>query len=208
MILFSIINIVMISCGSGGAASKDGQAAKADGTVIDLVKVSKKIKDAVEFAASVKEVETLVKSVDELVKAIGKKIKNDDEGFDTEANKNGSLLAGILQLMFAVGTKLEVLEKTAEISNELNGKVTASKSENTALITRLKGGDDSLGKSYASDTDTKNAIDKNDNTGGKGRKEIVKLNTAVDALLKSAQDAVLAAVAKLTISTKADPAKP
>ncbi|AHH05645.1 hypothetical protein CNO14_07325 (plasmid) [Borrelia miyamotoi] len=33
--LFLIINIVMISCGSGGPAPKDGQAAKADGTVID-----------------------------------------------------------------------------------------------------------------------------------------------------------------------------
>ncbi|WAZ85695.1 Vsp/OspC family lipoprotein [Borrelia miyamotoi] len=77
MTLFLIINIVMISCGSGGPAPTDGQAAKADGTVIDLVKVSKKIKDAVSFAEGVKEVHTLVKSVDELAKAIGKKIKSD-----------------------------------------------------------------------------------------------------------------------------------
>ncbi|WEG86193.1 hypothetical protein EZU67_007465 (plasmid) [Borrelia miyamotoi] len=56
MTLFLIINIVMISCGSGGPAPIEGQAAKADGTVIDLKKISKKIKDAVDFAASVKEV--------------------------------------------------------------------------------------------------------------------------------------------------------
>ncbi|MBW6186498.1 hypothetical protein KZ870_34935 [Pseudomonas aeruginosa] len=52
--LFLIINIVMISCGSGGPAPKDGQAAKADGTVIDLVKVRKKINDVVERVVSVK----------------------------------------------------------------------------------------------------------------------------------------------------------
>ncbi|QBK64105.1 hypothetical protein EZU68_06980, partial (plasmid) [Borrelia miyamotoi] len=79
MTLFLIINIVMISCGSGGPAPKEGQAAKADGTVIDLAKVSKKIKDVVEFATSVKVIHTLVKSVYELAKAIGKKIKQNSE---------------------------------------------------------------------------------------------------------------------------------
>ncbi|AHH05640.1 hypothetical protein CNO14_07310 (plasmid) [Borrelia miyamotoi] len=54
MTLFLIINIVMISCGSGGPAFKDGQTAKADGTVIDLKTVSKKIKDAVGVCSNCK----------------------------------------------------------------------------------------------------------------------------------------------------------
>ncbi|WP_331712195.1 hypothetical protein [Borrelia miyamotoi] len=41
-------------CKWGDWHLKTGQAAKADGAVIDLVKVSKKIKDAVEFVAGVK----------------------------------------------------------------------------------------------------------------------------------------------------------
>ncbi|ABF82166.1 Vsp/OspC family lipoprotein [Borrelia hermsii] len=196
--------MVFTSCNNGGPELKSDEVAKSDGTVLDLAKISKKIKEASAFAESVKEVETLVKSIDELAKAIGKKIKNDDDGFDTEANKNGSLLAGTLQLMFAVGTKLESLEKIAGISDEVKGKVIVVKTENTALITKLKGGDASLGKNDASDSDAKNAIDKSDVTGGKGKEELIKLNTAVDALLKAAEGEVEAAIKELTAPVKVE----
>ncbi|WAZ72818.1 Vsp/OspC family lipoprotein (plasmid) [Borrelia miyamotoi] len=90
MTLFLTINIVMISCGSGGSAPKEGQASKADGTVIDLLKISKKIKEAFEFAEGVKDVHTFVKSVDNLAKAIGMKIQNGDI-LATDNNHNGGV---------------------------------------------------------------------------------------------------------------------
>nr|QBL99557.1 hypothetical protein EZU71_06975 [Borrelia miyamotoi] len=128
MTLFIIINIVMISCGSGGPAPKEGQAAKADGTEIDLVKISKKIKDAVDFAASVKEVHTVVKSIDVLAKGIGTKIKNADE-LDTVADKNGTLVAAVFSLMLDIKTTLPKLETGAEKTKRMREKVDAAKSE-------------------------------------------------------------------------------
>ncbi|WP_330730339.1 Vsp/OspC family lipoprotein [Borrelia turicatae] len=200
---------LLMSCNNSGTSPKDGQAAKSDGTVIDLVTISKNIKDTVAFAKSVKEVHTLVKSIDELAKAIGKKIKNDDDGFDTESNKNGSLLAGTLQLIFAVETKLEALAKIVGISNELKGKITAAKTENTALIAKLKGEDANLGKDGATDEHAKEAMDKtNKPEGTKGVAELKKLNTAIDALLSTAEAAVTAAINALSTPAKSDSAKP
>ncbi|ATQ15385.1 Vsp/OspC family lipoprotein (plasmid) [Borrelia miyamotoi] len=202
MTLFLIINIVMISCGSGGPAPKEGQAAKADGTVIDLSKVSKKIKDAVEFAASVKEVETLVKSVDELAKAIGKKIKNDG-GLDAEAGQNGSLIAGVHSVVSAVKIKVGALETTSGISNELKTKVTDVKSKAEAFLNKLKDGHAELGKKDASDDDTKKAIKKDNSDKTKGAEELGKLNTSIDELLTEANGAVTAAITELTEPVKA-----
>ncbi|WP_349643006.1 Vsp/OspC family lipoprotein [Borrelia venezuelensis] len=101
---------LLSSCNTSGNATKDGQAAKSDGTVIDLDKITKNITDSVAFAKDVKEIHTLVKSIDELAKAIGKKIKNDGT-LDAMAGKNGSLLAGVFQVILTVETKLEQLEK-------------------------------------------------------------------------------------------------
>ncbi|WP_433996726.1 Vsp/OspC family lipoprotein [Borrelia venezuelensis] len=194
---------LLSSCNTSGKNLKDDEVAKSDGTVIDLAKITKNITDTVAFAKSVKEVHSLVKSIDTLANAIGKKIKNDDDGFDTESNKNGSLLAGTLQLIFAVGTKLEALAKIAGISDELKGKVTAAKTENTSLIAKLKGGDANLGKHDATDEHAKEAIDKtNKPNGDKGVAELKKLNTAIDALLKAAEAAVTAAINELTTTTK------
>ncbi|WAZ72882.1 Vsp/OspC family lipoprotein (plasmid) [Borrelia miyamotoi] len=202
MTLFLIINIVMISCGSGGPAPKDGQASKADGTVIDLKTVSKKIKDSVEFAASVKEIEILVKSVDELAKAIGKKIKNNG-GLDTEAGQNGSLIAGVHSVVSSVKAKVGALETKSGISNELKTKVTEVKSKAEAFLNKLKDGHAELGKKDASDDDTKKAIKKDNSDKTKGAEELGKLNTAIDELLKAANGAVTAAIADLTTPAKA-----
>ncbi|QFP42481.1 hypothetical protein F9Y90_05080 (plasmid) [Borrelia miyamotoi] len=192
----------MISCGSGGPAPKDGQASKADGTVIDLKTVSKKIKDSVEFAASVKEIEILVKSVDELAKAIGKKIKNNG-GLDTEAGQNGSLIAGVHSVVSSVKAKVGALETKSGISNELKTKVTEVKSKAEAFLNKLKDGHAELGKKDASDDDTKKAIKKDNSDKTKGAEELGKLNTAIDELLKAANGAVTAAIADLTTPAKA-----
>ncbi|QFP42646.1 hypothetical protein F9Y90_06050 (plasmid) [Borrelia miyamotoi] len=193
----------MISCGSGGPAPKEGQASKADGTVIDLVKVSAEIKEANEFAASVKEVETLVKSVDELAKAIGKKIHNDGS-LTTESGKNGSLLAGAHSVISAIKTKLEALEqKSIGQFAEIKAKVTAAKTASTDLLNKFKDKNAELGKNDASDDDAKAAILVSNGTKDKGVDELIKLNTAITNLVTAAKDELDSAISKLT----AEPAK-
>ncbi|WP_335633050.1 Vsp/OspC family lipoprotein [Borrelia turicatae] len=98
-----------MSCNNSGTSPKDGQAAKSDGTLIDLATITKNITDAVAFAKSVKDVHTLVMSIDELAKVIGKKI--DANGLATESAHNGSLIAGAYSVIEAVDTKLASLEK-------------------------------------------------------------------------------------------------
>ncbi|ATQ15372.2 Vsp/OspC family lipoprotein (plasmid) [Borrelia miyamotoi] len=202
MTLFLIINIVMMSCGSGGPAPKEGQAAKADGTVIDLAKVSKKIKYAVEFAASVKEIETLVKSVDELAKAIGKKIKNDNSNFEAEKDHNGALIAGAFQVILTVKGKLTSLEQIFGISDELKTKVGMAKKESEAFLTQVKSKHTDLAKEGVTDAHAKSVIDVADGTKDKGASELVKLNTEIDELLKAAKMTVDAAIAELTNPVK------
>ncbi|WP_330730435.1 Vsp/OspC family lipoprotein [Borrelia turicatae] len=198
---------LLMSCNNSGTSPKDGQAAKSDGTVIDLVTISKNIKDTVAFAKSVKEVHTLVKSIDELAKAIGKKIKN-DETLDASADHNGSLVAGAFQVILTSKAKLSALEATGGISSELEKKISDTKDKADKFISKLKGETTDLGKEGASDSDTKKAIDKSDNTGGKGREELVALNTAIDALLTSAEDAVTDAINALSTPAKSGSAQP
>ncbi|AHH14790.1 Variable outer membrane protein (plasmid) [Borrelia hermsii MTW] len=49
------------------------KVAKSERTILDLAKISAKIRDASAFATGVKEIATLVKSVDDLAKGIEKK---------------------------------------------------------------------------------------------------------------------------------------
>ncbi|UPA14288.1 Vsp/OspC family lipoprotein [Borrelia turicatae] len=196
---------LLISCNNSGTSSKDGQAAKPDGTVIDLSKITKNITDAVAFANDVKEIETLVKSVDELANAIGKKIK-DDSTLEDEQNHNGALVTGVYQLISDVQGKLTKLETGTSKFAGLKEKVVVAKTSSGTLLDKLKG-DNDLRKEDITDAHIKNAIDKIDSTGDKGSRELGKLNTAVDALLTSAEAAVTAAINVLTISTKSDSAK-
>ncbi|WP_330730397.1 Vsp/OspC family lipoprotein [Borrelia turicatae] len=192
---------LLMSCNNSASSPKDGQAAKSDGTVIDLVTITKNIKDTVAFAKSVKEVHTLVKSIDELAKGIKKKIgENGLE--DDNGGKNGSLLAGAFSVAIAIEAKLLALE-TKTVDNELKKQVTAAKTESKKFLDKLKEKKDDLGKEDASDSDTKKAIDrKNEANGDKGVSELGKLNTAVDALLKDANAAVESAIKELTTSAK------
>ncbi|WP_349643004.1 Vsp/OspC family lipoprotein [Borrelia venezuelensis] len=193
---------LLSSCNTSGNATKDGQAAKSDGTVIDLDKITKNITDSVAFAKDVKEIHTLVKSIDELAKAIGKKIKNDGT-LDAMAGKNGSLLAGVFQVILTVETKLEQLEKKKELSDDLKAKITNVKGEGTGLLNKLKGGHAELGIEGATDENAQKAIDRNGKPDGdKGVAELKKLNTAIDELLTSAEAAVTSAIKELTTSAK------
>ncbi|ACH94147.1 Vsp/OspC family lipoprotein [Borrelia duttonii] len=196
--------MVMMGCNSGGGikeGGEEGQVKKGDGSVIDLKGVSKRIKDAVEFAGKVKEVHVLVKSVDELAKAIGKKIDANGSLAD-EAGQNGSLIAGVHSVISAVNTKLKGLETTDNISDELKGKIVAVETEGKAFLDKLKSGNAELGKKDASDDDTKKAIDRIGKTDGdKGVAELIKLNTAIDALLKLAIDAIEASIGELTVKS-------
>ncbi|ETZ17067.1 Variable outer membrane protein [Borrelia duttonii CR2A] len=150
-----------------------------------------------EFAGKVKEVHTLVKSVDELAKAIGKKIK-DDGSLDAEADHNGSLIAGVFQLIVDAKVKLDALEQTVGISNEMKGKVSDVKTKAEAFSKKLKDNHTDLGKKDATDANAKKAIDIADATKDKGATELIALNTAIDGLLKGVEVAVASAIKELT----------
>ncbi|WP_347343323.1 Vsp/OspC family lipoprotein [Borrelia puertoricensis] len=191
---------LLSSCNTSGAATKDGQAARSDGTIIDLVTITNNITDAVAFAKGVTEIHTLVKSIDALAKAIGKKI--DANGLTTENAHNGSLIAGAYSVIEAVDTKLGTLAGKVGLSSDLKAKITVAKTASTAFLTTVKGANADLGKENASDDDTKKALVTNNADKSKGAKELGELNTAIDALLKDANDAVTAAINALTTSAK------
>ncbi|WP_432432511.1 Vsp/OspC family lipoprotein [Borrelia parkeri] len=191
---------LLMSCNNSGTSPKDGQAAKSDGTILDLDKITKNIKNAVAFAKSVKEVHTLVKSIDELAKAIGKKVGA--AGLGDIADHNGSLLAGVYSVIEAVDTKLGALEKQDGLSSDLKAKVGSAKKESTAFLTTVKGATNEFDKEGAKDDDVKKAILKDNGDKTKGREELDKLNTAIDALFTAAEDAVTAAIKELTLPAK------
>ncbi|UPA15693.1 Vsp/OspC family lipoprotein [Borrelia turicatae] len=167
---------------------------------MDLVTITKNIKDTVAFAKDVKEVYTLVKSIDELAKAIGKKIK-DDGTLENEQNHNGALVTGVYQLISDVKGKLTKLETGASKFAGLKEKVVAAKTSSGTFLDKLKGESD-LRKEGITDAHAKSAILVTDGTKDKGAKELSELNTAIDALLTAAEAAVTAAINALTTSTK------
>ncbi|XXG16287.1 Vsp/OspC family lipoprotein (plasmid) [Borrelia puertoricensis] len=63
-------------------------------------------------------------------------------------------------------------------------------------------GDSDLCKKDVTDENAKKAIDINNATKDKGAEELGKLNTAIDALLKAADDSVTAAINALIFSAK------
>ncbi|ANA43890.1 Vsp26, partial (plasmid) [Borrelia hermsii HS1] len=197
--------MVFMSCNNGGPELKSDEVAKSDGTVLDLAKISKKIKEASAFAASVKEIETLVKSIDELAKAIGKKIKNDGT-LEAIADKNGSLIAGVVSVAEAVEKKLGELQ-VAGFLKGLNEKVQDVDAKVKAFTKKLKDKHVVLGAADGATTDdnAKKAIDRvNQVNGENGAEELGKLNTAVDALLKAAEGEVEAAITELTVPVKVE----
>ncbi|UPA14293.1 Vsp/OspC family lipoprotein [Borrelia turicatae] len=193
---------LLISCNNSGTSPKDGQAAKSDGTVIDLATITNNIKDTVAFAKSVKEVHTLVMSIDEFANAIGKKLKKDTGEIEADSSSNnGPLVVGAYSIVSTVNTKLTTLETSKGISDELKSKITATKDKSKAFLDKVKGEDD-LCKKEVTDDHLKKAILKGDATGDKGAKDLIALNTAVDALLKAANDAVESAIKELSTPAK------
>ncbi|WP_434757385.1 Vsp/OspC family lipoprotein [Borrelia puertoricensis] len=191
---------LLLSCNNSGKDLKDDEVAKSDGTVIDLAKITNNIKDTVAFAKSVKEIETLVKSIDTLANAIGKKIKDSDTELADNKDKNTSLIAGAFNIVLHVKIKLTQLEKKEGISDELKTKVTAVKTASTDLLNKFKDKNADLGKAdgAATDAHAKEAIDRTDASAT----DLKKLNTAIDELLKAANDAVTSAINELTTSVK------
>ncbi|UPA11708.1 hypothetical protein bpSLO_001567 (plasmid) [Borrelia parkeri] len=192
-----------MSCNNSGTSPKDGQAAKSDGTLIDLATISSKITEAVAFAKDVKGVHTLVKSIDELAKAIGKKIKQNAEELDVDNgknNKNGELVAGAFQVMLTLKSQLEKLENKAGFSDDLKRKVIDVKNKCKVFVDKLKA-DADLAKAEVTDEHAQKTIDvsKDDE---KGSKALGDFNKSVDELLKTANDAVIAAIKELTTSAK------
>ncbi|UPA15702.1 hypothetical protein btBTE5EL_001430 (plasmid) [Borrelia turicatae] len=197
---------LLMSCNNSGTSPKDGQAAKSDGTVIDLATITKNIKDTVAFAKSVKEVHTLVKSIDELAKAIGKNFK-DDGTLENEQNHNGALVTGVYQLISDVKGKLTKLETGASKFAGLKEKVVAAKTSSGTFLDKLKGESD-LRKEGITDAHAKSAILVTDGTKDKGAKELSELNTAIDELLKAAEAAVESAIKELITPAKSESTKP
>ncbi|WP_434757103.1 Vsp/OspC family lipoprotein (plasmid) [Borrelia puertoricensis] len=193
---------LLSSCNTSGAATKDGQAAKSDGTLIDLVTITNNIKDSVAFAKDVKEIHTLVKSIDELAKAIGKKIQDQDT-LAVDTNQNGSLLAGVFNLMFDIKNKLTQLEAKADKFVGIKEKVTAAKNGSAKFIATVRSKHSELGKNNANDTDAEDAIHvvKKPN-GDKGAKDLADLNKMIDDLFNATNTMVLNAIKELTTSTK------
>ncbi|BDU63527.1 outer surface protein C (plasmid) [Candidatus Borrelia fainii] len=190
---------LLIGCNNGGA--KEGAAIKADGSVIDLKKVSTDIENAVAFAADVKEVRTLVKSIDELAKAIGKKIQNADT-LGNDAGKNTALIAGVFSVTLDIVKKAKALQipgsikEQQDLTQKVNGVTTAAET----FIKKLKSKTAELGVADGAtiDNNAKSAIDITDATKDKGASDLIVLNTAIGALVDAADDAVKSAMAGLT----------
>ncbi|ASJ27795.1 Vsp/OspC family lipoprotein [Borrelia turicatae] len=200
---------LFMSCNNSGTSPKDGQAAKSDGTVIDLATITKNITDSVAFATSVKEVHTLVMSIDELAKAIGKKIKNDGslEAESTNADKNSQLVAGAFSVILEMSKLVKALkEKTGYGS--VKKQVDDIETKILALVEKIKK-DGDLCKDGVSENHAKESIDKtNKPDGTKGAKELGELNIAIDELLKAAEAAVESAIKELITPAKSGSAQP
>ncbi|ACH93801.1 Vsp/OspC family lipoprotein [Borrelia duttonii] len=196
-----MVMVVMMGCNSGGVSGEgtgeEGKGRKGDGSVIDLKGVSKKIRDAVEFAGSVKEVETLVKSIDALAKAIGKKIQAAG-ATAANANQNDSLVVGAYNIISDAKAKLEVLEAKAGKFSGIKEKVASAKSSSKSLLDKWAESHGDLGKGGAEDSAVKKAMDKSDATGGKGKKELEDLNKEIVSLIIDVTNVVEDEIKKLT----------
>ncbi|WP_349643003.1 Vsp/OspC family lipoprotein [Borrelia venezuelensis] len=196
---------LLSSCNTSGKNLKDDEVAKSDGTVIDLAKLTKNITDSVAFANDVKEVHTLVKSIDELAKGIKKKIGANGLEDDAGAGAHYTpLLAGAFSVAATIETKVGEL-KISDSLKGLNEKVKDVEDKVKAFTAKLKNQHATLGlqNGAATDENAKKAIDRTSHPDGdKGGKELLALNTAIDALLTAAEAAVTSAINALTTSVK------
>ncbi|WP_247067987.1 Vsp/OspC family lipoprotein [Borrelia puertoricensis] len=197
---------LLLSCNTSGKNLTDDEVAKSDGTVIDLAKITKNIKDSVAFAKSVTEVHSLVKSIDELAKAIGKKIQNQDT-LGTDSGKNTALIAGVFSITLDIVKKSKALQISEFIKDQQNltQKVSGVTTAAEAFINKLKNktGELAVDSGATTDDNAQKAIDRNGKPSGEnGAKELGDLNTAVDTLLKDAEAAVTSAIKELSTSVK------
>ncbi|MCD2349255.1 cell surface protein [Borreliella americana] len=193
---------LFISCNNSG---KDGNSSSnpADESVKgpNLAEISKKITDSNAVFLAVKEVETLLASIDELAKkAIGKKI--DQNGLSADANKNGSLLAGVYEISNLIVEKLNVLK-----NEELKEKIEDAIKCTTGFTDKLKSSHVALGA--GTDDNAKAAILRTNSGKDKGAAELVKLFESVEKLSAAAKEMLNNSVKELTSPVVAEaPKKP
>ncbi|WP_324280908.1 Vsp/OspC family lipoprotein (plasmid) [Borreliella garinii] len=185
---------LFISCNNSGgdtASTNPDESAKGP----DLTVISKKITDSNAFVLAVKEVEALLSSVDELAKAIGKKI-HENNGLDTLANQNGSLLAGAYAISTLITKKLDGLKG----SEGLKAEIAEAKKCSEDFTKKLKEKHTELGVANGGVTDdnAKKAILKANGEKTLGVEELEKLFKSVESLAKSAQEASSNSVKELT----------
>ncbi|WKD01180.1 Vsp/OspC family lipoprotein (plasmid) [Borreliella americana] len=195
---------LFISCNNSG---KDGNSASnnsANESIKgpNLAEISKKIADSNAVVLAVKEVETLLASIDELAKAIGKKIQN-NVNLGTEADKNGSLLAGAYAISTLITQKLDGLKN----SEKLKEKIEGAKKISEAFTKKLKDSHTDLGINGATDNNAKKAILKTNGDNDKGAKELKELFESVETLAKAAKEMLDNAVNELTSPVVAETPK-
>ncbi|ACH94176.1 vsp protein (plasmid) [Borrelia duttonii Ly] len=197
--------MIVMGCNSGGVKegaengtgeNKNGNkgiVTRKDGTVLDLVKISQKIKEVSDFVVGVTEVDALVKSIDNLVAALGKKISA--QGTADIANKNASLVVGAYNIIASVETKLTVLEQiVGAISTDLKAKVADAKTKSTAFLTKVKQSSADIGKDDTSAADAQKALKRDNNDKQKGADELDKLYLAIVDLVKAANNLLEATI--------------
>ncbi|AHH11699.1 hypothetical protein bcCo53_001519 (plasmid) [Borrelia coriaceae] len=196
---------LFLSCNNAGPELRDGQAAMADGRVIDLVEVSGKIKEVSTFVVNVKEIETLVKSIiDGISKGIKKKIGQNGLEDDSGAGAHYTpLLAGAYKVAEIIEKKSKEL-KVTEFFKGLEDKVKAVAHKAEEFVKKLRTSSADLGTASgaATDANAKKAIDINDSGKDKGASELITLNKAIGDLLNAANE-----VLKGTIKGVKEPAR-
>ncbi|MBB6208434.1 Vsp/OspC family lipoprotein [Borreliella lanei] len=185
---------LFISCNNSGKDGNASNSANESAKGPNLTEISKKITDSNAVVLAVKEVETLLSSIDELAKAIGKKI-HQNNGLDTLADKNGSLLAGAYSISTLIAQKLDGLT----ITEDLKEKIEKAKECSKEFTKKLKESHSDLGKEGATDAHSKEAILKTNSAGKtKGADELEKLFKSVENLSKAAKDLLNNSVKELT----------
>ncbi|MBB6213759.1 Vsp/OspC family lipoprotein (plasmid) [Borreliella californiensis] len=197
---------LLISCNNSG---KDGNSASTnpadESKGPNLTEISKKITDSNAVVLAVKEVETLLASIDELAeKAIGKKIQQNN-GLGAEANKNGSLLAGVYSISTLITEKLSAMKD----SGGLKAEIEKAKDCSEKFTKKLETSHAELGKNEATDDDAKKAILRTNGDKTKGAEELQKLFESVGGLAKAAKEMLTNSVKELTSPVVAEtPKKP
>ncbi|AHH11247.1 hypothetical protein bcCo53_001644 (plasmid) [Borrelia coriaceae] len=194
---------LFISCGNAGPVPKEGQAATADGTLINLKGIGDNIKGVVEFVMNIEEVKNLIVAIDELAKGIGKKINTSGSGIEADGshgnNKNNGLIAGVYEIASLIETKAKGLQVGESFNDkELQTKVDIVKNKAEAFKSTLRSSHSNLGSGSAvTDINAQKAIDRKSHgsDGTYGAIQLAELYEAVNALMSTANEVLKGVIA-------------